>query len=130
MPLTVDDSNAQIVTLRLDGVLTEADFAGFADAVRSHLARARGPVAFLVDALASDGGMDKHRKLLGDFFSATPKPPFGRCAGMAVVTQTEGQQSFLRDVVASGAIPFPYRFFVKDFEATTWLRSRLKAAES
>jgi len=129
MPITINDTNPQVISMKLEGVLSEQDIETFLASVRDHLARATGPIAFCVDAMTSDGGMNKHRKLIADFFAARPRPPFGRCAGMAVVAETEGQIGFLRDVVASGPVPFPYRFFTKDFEAATWARARLKEKE-
>lgn len=125
MPFSFTADQKQIVALKLDGVITEADLAAFLQAIESALRTADPSVAFIVDMTSSDGGSNKHRKAVAETFGLRTKP-WGRCVAMAVVTQTEGQDSFLRGILASGPIPFAYRFFQDLGEATVWVKSRLR----
>jgi len=127
--MSIDIQEAQrIVTITLNGVITEEDVTALLEGIKSHLQRTTVPLAIVIDLIASDAGTAKTRSTIGDFFSGK-KVRFGLCAGMAAVAKTEGQQAFLRGILAMGPMPCPYRLFEMQGEASTWARNRIKDTE-
>jgi hypothetical protein len=111
--------------------VTAEELAELWKAVDQRLRGAADRVAFVVDLTAStsEGATNKLRQLVTETLSGHSKP-WGMCAGMGVVTETPCQDSFLRGVIASGPVPFPYRFFNHEGGAMTWVRERLRASRA
>jgi hypothetical protein len=128
MAIDIQESQ-RIVTITLTGVVSEEDLAGLLQGMKSHLQRTTVPLAIVIDLTESDGGTAKTRQGIGEFFS-NKGARFGLCAGIAAVAKSDGQQGFLRGILAMGPMPCPYRLFESPGEASTWARMRLKATES
>ncbi len=117
------------MNVALTGVTTEEDLGVFFNQIKKHLNEASGPISLVIDVSESDGGTAQQRNDLRRFFSLKGAR-FGACAGIAAVTKTEGQDGFLRGILALGPMPCPYRIFESRGEAMSWARTQLKSAET
>jgi hypothetical protein len=128
--MSIDIQEAQrVLTIKLVGVVSEEDVTAFLQGIKTHLQRCTDPIAIVIDLTESDGGTAKTRQGIGEFFSAGGAR-FRLCAGMAAVAKSDGQQGFLRGILAMGPMPCPYRLFDMVGEASTWARTRLRETES
>lgn len=127
MAIDIQES-LRIVTILLPGVTSEEDVVALAQGIKGHLLRATAPIAFVIDLTENDGGTAKQRREVGEFFSGKGAR-FGLCAGIAAVARSEGQHAFLRGILAMGPMPCPYRLFDSQGEASSWARTRIRAAE-
>ncbi len=128
--MSIDIQEAQrVLTITLVGVVSEEDVTALLQGIKTHLQRTADPISIVIDLTASDGGTAKTRRGIGEFFSGGGVR-FRLCAGMAAVAKSEGQQGFLRGILAMGPMPCPYRLFDMVGEASTWARTRLRDAET